>query len=639
MSEQLQITQFEKNYIHRTTGNITMRPDIALTELIANAWDACAVMVNITLPVFSGDEIIIEDDGTGMTEEEFKKRWLTLAYNRLEHQGKNVETTPERQYIKRIAYGKNGVGRHGMLCFADYYNIKTWKNGKCIDCDISLDSGNSPISIDNYKVYDKAGHGTILKTNIKEINFNENEIREILSARYLYDPEFRIFVNGLEVNLEDHSGLILNEEIKILNDQIKLKIYIIDSSSTATKSKYHGVAFWVNKRLVGEPSWSLGNLNLKDGRTKFAKTHTIIIESDDLIEYVLPDWTNFKDVINMQQIYTELYKYLSDKIKELNKEKITDMKIDLIREHRNEISNLNRGEKMEIEEFINQIVEEDPDISQEELNIAVSTIINIKQNKNGIELLKKISDFTYEDIDLLNKILDNWNIKEIADTLDVIDYRISVIETISRICSDKNMDELHTLHPLIEQARWLFGPEFDSDEYTSNKSLSTIIREYFKTDGYKYLDNPRKRPDLLLMSDMSISCYSCSDIHYDSELFEIKNILIIELKKGGFSIGRKEVNQADDYVQEIAFKGGLINKPHITAYVVGDKIDSGISTKKILEDANGVIYATTYASLVETAKRRLFNLRKILSEKYNKSKTEDLISKVLREPDQQSMKI
>jgi len=635
----LQSTQFEKNYIHRTTGNITSRPDIALTELIANAWDACAVKVNITLPNEPGEEIMIEDDGTGMSEEEFKERWLTLAYNRLEHQGKDVETPPERNHIKRVAYGKNGVGRHGMLCFADYYNIKTWKDGVCLECDISIDSGNSPISIDNYKTYHKRGHGTILTTNIKEINYNEKDMKEVLSARYLYDPEFKIYVNGSEVNLEDHSGLVLNEEIKILNNQIKLKVYIIDSSVTATKSKYHGVAFWVNKRLVGEPSWSLGELNLKDGRTRFAKSHTIIIESSDLQEYILPDWTGFHDNVNVKQIYKELYKYLSGKIRELNREKITDIKMDLIRDHRNEISKLNRGEKMEINDFIDQIMEEDPDISQEELNIAVSAIINIKQSRNGTELLKKISDLSYDDIDTLNKILDNWDVKEIADTLDIIDYRISIIETISRICSDKKTDELHTLHPLIEQARWLFGPEFDSEEYTSNKSLSTIIRDFFKTEGYKELENPRKRPDLLLIDNSSISCYSCVDIQHDSGLFDVKNILIIELKKGGFSIGRKEMNQADGYVQEIAFKGGLTNNPHITAYVVGDKIDSGISTKKTLDDANGAIFATTYYSLVETAKKRLFNLREVLSKKYESADTDSLISKVLKEPNQEKLDI
>ena len=29
---------------------------------------------------------------------------------------------------------------------------------------------------------------------------------------------------------------------------------------------------------------------------------------------------------------------------------------------------------------------------------------------------------------------------------------------------DEATDELHTLHPLVTEARWLFGPEFDTPE-------------------------------------------------------------------------------------------------------------------------------------------------------------------------------
>ncbi len=43
----------------------------ALKELVDNAWDADAERVAIALPKpLSGDPIVIQDDGTGMTEEE-----------------------------------------------------------------------------------------------------------------------------------------------------------------------------------------------------------------------------------------------------------------------------------------------------------------------------------------------------------------------------------------------------------------------------------------------------------------------------------------------------------------------------------------------------------------------------------------
>ncbi len=41
---------FEEDYLLRTLGRIAHDPDVALTELVANAWDAGASCVDITIP-------------------------------------------------------------------------------------------------------------------------------------------------------------------------------------------------------------------------------------------------------------------------------------------------------------------------------------------------------------------------------------------------------------------------------------------------------------------------------------------------------------------------------------------------------------------------------------------------------------
>ena len=81
---------YEENYILRSLGSIVTQPDIALTELIANAWDAGASTVNIAIPENTGQTLYIEDDGTGMSEEEFQNRWMKLRYDRLRAQGRVV---------------------------------------------------------------------------------------------------------------------------------------------------------------------------------------------------------------------------------------------------------------------------------------------------------------------------------------------------------------------------------------------------------------------------------------------------------------------------------------------------------------------------------------------------------------------
>ncbi|MFN2513688.1 MAG: ATP-binding protein [Pyrinomonadaceae bacterium] len=89
MKQKHQIIQgslFEEDYLVRTLGNIARDPDYALTELVANAWDAGATSVQIKIPIEAGQEIVISDNGHGMTSDQFKQRWMKLGYQREKHQ-------------------------------------------------------------------------------------------------------------------------------------------------------------------------------------------------------------------------------------------------------------------------------------------------------------------------------------------------------------------------------------------------------------------------------------------------------------------------------------------------------------------------------------------------------------------------
>lgn len=129
MSEPLQTSLFEDDYLLRELGDVAHVPQVALTELVANAWDAGAARVALILPTEVGGTLTVTDDGHGMTPAQFKKRWMTLRYSRLKHQGANVEFPDGRSARPRKAYGRNGVGRHGLLCFADEYQVETWRDG------------------------------------------------------------------------------------------------------------------------------------------------------------------------------------------------------------------------------------------------------------------------------------------------------------------------------------------------------------------------------------------------------------------------------------------------------------------------------------------------------------------------------
>jgi hypothetical protein len=198
MSDQpLQNSLFEDDYLLRELGQVAHVPQVALTELVANAWDAGATRVDLSLPSEIGGMLTVTDDGHGMTSAQFKKRWMTLRYDRLKHQGPNVEFPTGRYARPRRAYGRNGVGRHGLLCFADQYEVQTWRDGIRATFVVGTESGPSPFVLRSETLGKHDGSGTRLSVHVSRKLPDADEILTVLAARFVHDPEFEIRVNGV----------------------------------------------------------------------------------------------------------------------------------------------------------------------------------------------------------------------------------------------------------------------------------------------------------------------------------------------------------------------------------------------------------------------------------------------------------
>lgn len=610
---------FEEDYLIRTLGALVHSPEIALTELVANAWDAGATIVDIFIPEDYDQKLIVEDNGIGLTKEQFEQRWMKLGYNRVKHQGKNVLFPPNVEG-KRLAYGRNGVGRHGLLCFDKEYTVITCSGGKKSTFVITTQDEHQPFVIKEASFNDANSFGTRLEVVVTKNLPNPDKILEIISARFLHDPKFKVSINRQTVQLEQHSGLIDTTELKI--DNITLIAHFIDSQKSARSTIYQGVAFWQSNRLVGEPSWILGNEVVIDGRTKFAKRYTVVIQTDDLAEYIYEDWTGFKKIETMDKVYKEVISYVNKMFSEIAKDSIEETKEQIKSDFRSELSQLTPLAKYEINEAIESITVTHPTAKPESISLAVEAIINLEKTRTGKELLLKLSALTEDDINGLNRLLENWSVRDALSVLDEIDKRISVIEAIRKLSKDKDVDELHVLHPLVTGARWLFGPEFESAEYSSNRQLQTAVEVVFKKKISKEVfKNHKKRPDIVVLNDSTASITGTESFDTDSNLSTVNKVLIIELKRGGFQLTREERNQAQGYVEDFMSCGQLIETPYIEAFVVGESFSEKIQPISTVKNENNVemgkIRITTFSQLVDTAEKRLFGLRKKLSDRYD----------------------
>lgn len=91
-----------------------------LSEVIANAWDADAELVDIQL---LGDRIVIVDDGHGMNLEDVNDRYLHVGYRRRD-EGRS--TTPSG----RPVMGRKGIGKLSLFAIAEDIQVETVRDGQ-----------------------------------------------------------------------------------------------------------------------------------------------------------------------------------------------------------------------------------------------------------------------------------------------------------------------------------------------------------------------------------------------------------------------------------------------------------------------------------------------------------------------------
>src|SRR5689334_22331638 len=69
---------FGSQFLRDHAGQLISEPRIAVVELIANSYDAGATDVRVVWPDETGELFQVEDNGTGMTPDEFQRRWFSF---------------------------------------------------------------------------------------------------------------------------------------------------------------------------------------------------------------------------------------------------------------------------------------------------------------------------------------------------------------------------------------------------------------------------------------------------------------------------------------------------------------------------------------------------------------------------------
>jgi len=199
------------NVLNHLGINLYSNVPAVLAETVANAWDADATEVSITLDQ-AGDRIVIADTGLGMTRDDVNGKFLHVGYRKRENE------PPRTPRFGREPMGRKGIGKLSLLSIAENILIETVKDGehngfqmRVADIERAIKEHENVYQPEPVQVTpgDLAVGTRITLSRIKK-RFPQAAaaLRRRLARRFsVIGPGFDIRVNGAEVTVADRDYL------------------------------------------------------------------------------------------------------------------------------------------------------------------------------------------------------------------------------------------------------------------------------------------------------------------------------------------------------------------------------------------------------------------------------------------------
>lgn len=211
--------------------------------------------------------------------------------------------------------------------------------------------------------------------------------------------------------------------------------------------------------------------------------------------------------------------------------------------------------------------------------------------------------------------------------LNELGRRLKLISDLEKLVGVATTNELHDLQPLFARGLWMFGPEFESTDFTSNRGMATVIRTLLGgTDD----ELSKRRPDVVALPDQSVGAYSADAHDENGEVNGIRKVVIVELKKGGFDVTTKELRQGEDYAIEIQKAKLVQTDTTITAYVLGENLID-CEERKVGDTIRVIPMA--YPTLLRRAHARTFNLQRKLTQNLPAANPDEEVEEIVSQPE------
>lgn len=611
-------------------------PVAAIAELVANAWDSDAEEVRIELPdgISSDAEIVVKDDGLGMTFQQCDERFLLLGYAR--RGANNTEKSPEKS---RSILGRKGIGKLAGFGIARLIQVETVSKSSgertVFEMDVEklrsgdyVDVNGAPIDVIDYQPPNESRrerHGT--KITLKSLSLGRRPtavpFARSMARRFLLHQagaDFRVLVNGSGLPEDDElrpvylsfpdayrdgerpDGLSVDGDWgieKVGAHEIKWRVRFF--KDTIKESELRGVSVYAGVKMVQSPFFFdiSGGTSGQHGQQYISgqiQADFIDAQGEDLIapERQRVNWTHPETEPLQDWGETRLKTLLRIWAKRTGEDKTRMLKDSGVFWPR--LKRLPKHERDTLIRALNRMGEIQS-LTQPMFEEIGNAMLQAWEQGRLRGLITDISDTETLDADQLVALLVEADVLTSLNIAESVKTKLATVMKLRERIESQDLE--NAVRDYISKHPWIVSPEWET--FAVERSMKTILDKAAREARFtpEQLDDLRGRVDLALSSG--------------------DHMLILEFMRPGLALDWEHVNRFRRYMRIV--RSNLRNNTagtlkRVTGYIVADKIaNSEGMSDEVISMSQDDMFALDWATLLSKAISQWMDFLKILAER------------------------
>jgi hypothetical protein len=574
----------------------------AIAELVANSYDADAQSVHIDIPlddVFDANsEIIITDDGLGMSFEDVNDKYLLVGRDR---RASGADRSPGGRYV----LGRKGLGKLAGFGIAKIVTVTTVRGGHLTSFRMSYEdlvksNANTyrPVVLEDREL--TSGE---YRPNGTEVRLTELQLKNRISSiafRRSMGRRFSILGNTFKVYL--NGDVLASDETELQFRYPETGLGTIDLPGVGSvqwwvgftekpikNDDIRGISVLSRGKLVQTPFFfdmSGGTQNQLGLQYLTGEVFVDGLDSyaDDLIA------TDRATVLWEHPIAHPILEWgqalLRDSLRKWASARAGTQR-ERLRVSTTYMSRIEKFPERQQKELLKaiQTLTDSPTMESQRLDQIVEILLNAYENEQFFALLQELSGLAASDQKSILDLMSEWDILEAVQAAQLVRGRVVVIQALKRLISER-APEKPTMQDMLREHPWIIDPMWQLLHH--ERSLETVLRETFHSDVN---EGDQRRLDFLCVGDSG-------------------SAIVVEVKRPGDKIGLKELSQLRGYVNTLKDRNAKSGNYSATwrSNISGVLIYSGIKDEpgihsEIQDMVNSGYRISPWDHLLEAAER------------------------------------